>query len=87
MTPTKAIVAKYCVCADDYTLRGRVDPECRCDVWEEAIDEAVAEEREAILAAMKNIDLDRYFNYDQPSATQSNTWSACLAVVRARGTT
>ena len=40
------IVKKWCVCADDYTLRGRVDPMCRCDDWEDAINEAVGEDRE-----------------------------------------
>lgn len=36
----EAMVKKWCVCAEDYTMRGRTDPECRCDVWQEAIEAA-----------------------------------------------
>ncbi len=46
----------YCRCADDYTLRGRVDPDCRCDDIEHYIDAAVAAETERCAKIADDVD-------------------------------
>ena len=45
----------YCRCASDYYLRGRTDPECRCDDIKELIDVAVAEARKAVFEDTREV--------------------------------